>query len=191
VDPITAFAVKVAGDVLAGVLTDSFSGQRGFRNRQLRRDAVSRVEKHSSKLSQDDLDYVVTRVLSEVRYLADQHPDIKLTRSGVTVLPEVPRSVTDHAGLAREDVRARLDRLGRIVAIRRSELEVAPVPANPESPTDPEPLSRDQEPLPPPPDPSDIPVKRVTTERDSEYWKHKLGDLEAGVRARHEGLNED
>jgi hypothetical protein len=191
VDPITAFAVKVAGDVLAGVLTDSLTGQRRVRHRQLRGDAVSIVEKHSSNLSQDDLDLVVARVLSEVRYLANQHPDIALTRSGVVVLPEVPEGVTDRAGLAREDVRVRLDRLARIVAVRRNELEVTPVPSKSEKPSDPEPPARDQEPPAPPPDPSDIPVMRVRATRDSEYWKQRLGDLEAGVRARHEGLSED
>jgi hypothetical protein len=191
VDPITAFVVSVAGQVLGSVLTDSLTGQRRVRNRQLRGEAASVVARHSSNLSRDDLDYIVVRVLSEIRYLANQHPDIELTRSGVTVLPEVPRSVTDHAGLAREDVRVRLDRLGRIVAIRRNELEVAPMPSKSESPTDPEAISGDQEPPAPPPDPSDIPVKKVTTARDSEYWRQRLDDLEAGIRARHEGPNKD
>jgi hypothetical protein len=189
VDPFTAFAVKIAGQVLASVLTDSLTGQRRVRTAQLKAQAASTVVKHSYNLSQDDLDYVVARVLSEVRYLANQHPDIELTRSGVTVVPEVPQSVTDHAGLAREDVRVRLERLGRIVAIRRNELEIASAPPKSGNPTDPEAISRDQKPPAQPPDPSDIPVKRVAAVRDSEYWRQRLEDLEAGVRARHEGSN--
>jgi hypothetical protein len=190
-DPITVFVLTVAGQVLSGVLKDSLTGERSARNKRVKNEAAAIVRSHASDLSRDDLDYVVSRVLSEIRYLANEHPDLEWTRSGVTVVPEVPRGVMDNAGLAREDVRERLGRLERIVAVRRNEIEMAAVPSKLAGSTDSEAPSRRQEPLAPSREPSDIPVKRVTPVRDSEYWKQRLEDLEAGVRARHEGLDKD
>jgi hypothetical protein len=190
-DPFTLWVLNVAGQVLAGVLKDSLTGERQARNRQVRSQATAIVKSHASDLPQDDLDYVVSRVLSEIRYLANEHPDLEWTRSGITVLPEVPRSVIDHAGLAREDVRVRLGRLERVVAVRRNEIEVATVPVKPAGSTDPEALSRRKEPPAPSYEPADIPVKRVTPVRDNEYWKRRLEDLEATTQARHAGLDKD
>jgi hypothetical protein len=181
-DPLTTFVLAVAQQVLAGVLTNVFSGARIARRKQVESNAETIVKRHAPDLSRQDLDVVVHRVLAEIRYLTNEHPDLEWHRAGVVVLPEVPQSAQARPEVVRETVKERLARLERIVAIRRSEIELPKAESSPEEP----------EVIRPNPDiespdlvaASQIQMRRVPIGRDPGYWKKRLEDLERSIRTK-------
>ncbi|HEX6527663.1 MAG TPA: hypothetical protein VF070_47750 [Streptosporangiaceae bacterium] len=183
---LTVFAVGVAQSVLAGVIKDSLTGERRARNKQVKDQAAGIVRNVAPDLSRADLEFVVQRVVSEMHYIVNAHPDLEWSHSGVKVLPGAKQTIAEQVGLAQDDVAQRLERLRRIVAARRNEIEVPSALAKPGPPIA-SALSR------PPAGGAevDVPVRKVELARDGAYWRGRLDELEASVRARQHEVDKD
>lgn len=186
---LTVFAVGVAQAVLAGVIKDSLTGERRARSKQVKAEAEGLVHNVAPDLSRTDLEFVVQRVVSEMHYIVNAHPDLEWSHSGVKVLPGPPQTIAKQVGLAQDDVAQRLERLRRIVAARRNEIEVPPEPVKPSPPV----VSVGSVPTGPPVGKAevDIPVRKVELARDGVYWKGRLDELEASVRTRRQEAREE
>ncbi len=183
---LTVFAVGVAQAVLAGVIKDSLTGERRARSRQVKAEAAGIVRNVAPDLSRADLEFVVQRVVSEMHYIVNAHPDLEWDHAGVKVLPGPPQTIAKQVGLAQDDVAQRLERLRRIVAARRNEIEVPPAPVKPG-------LLVASAPPRPPVDKAevDIPVRKVELAQSGAYWKGRLDELETSVRARQQEVREE
>lgn len=182
---LTVFAVGVAQAVLADIIKDSLPGRRRARSKQVKAEAAGIVRSVAPDLARADLEFVVQRVVSEMRYIANAHPDLEWGHSGVKVLPGPPQSVAQQVGLAQDNVAERLERLRRIVAARRNEIEIRAVPNQSGLST------ASVSPSPSPQADVDMPVRKVELARDGAYWKERLGELEATVRARQQEVPEE
>lgn len=124
--PLTLYVLTVAEQVLAGVFANVQSGRQAASRRQLAEEAAAIVSKAAPGLPRKQLDPVLRRVMGEVGLLARHHPDLEWRRSGVRVLPDVAfsrdRCPGDDAGQQRLD---RLDRLHRLVSLRRTEIDLS------------------------------------------------------------------
>jgi hypothetical protein len=163
-DPLTLFVLTVAEQVLSGVLVNVLSGRRSAKKRQVEEEAATIVRKAAPELSRKDLDLVVHRVLTEVRYLTNEHPDLEWNWSGVSVLPEVPSKRKPEPAAVKETVQERLDRLHRIVSLRRKEIDLS-APLEPSVP-------------------AQVSVERVSIARDPSYWTKRLAELQQTVQSR-------
>src|SRR4051812_3140960 len=86
---VIGFALGAAQQILASVLTNALAGRYAARKREIQREAMQRVEAQPG-LSRADMDVLTARIVSEVRYLVNEHPDLEWRMNAVRVVPPVP-----------------------------------------------------------------------------------------------------
>ena len=184
---VIALALGAAQQILSGVLTEAFIERRVARRRQIEREAMERAAAHPG-LSKSDVDILTARIVSEVRYLVHEHPDLEWRMGRIQVVPPVQMQSSGQPNATNALLRERLERLNRITRTRWEQLREEPAEVVRRQPTGPGAV----------PPPKQVPqssgqsqseagaeiiaVRNFNTDNVS-YWRQRLEGMRQNVQA--------
>lgn len=178
---VIGFALGAAQQILATVLTNALAGRYAARKREIQREAMQRVEAQPG-LSRADMDVLTARIVSEVRYLVNEHPDLEWRMNAVRVVPPVPSATPAQPNATNALLRERLERLNRIAKARwehvRDESESPTPPA-----LSPKPAALERPTIADSPTGAQIVAIRDYGVDPTSYWQQRLEGMRANVQA--------
>lgn len=183
---VVGFALGAAQQILAAVLTEALNDQRA-KKREIEREARERAGTQPG-LSKADMDALTSRIMSELRNLVDQHPDLEWQRNGVRVILPIPADTAGMSDVTNALLRERLERLNRLARTRWEQVRIESVVPDTSSalfsPT-PNPTPNPASTRPPETTPggAEIIAVRDYDVEPASYWRQRIERMRANVRA--------